>query len=120
MHRITHTLFSNMANTQINKPECLCPYPSTSPLSCEAPTLHLSVDHTLLRITSASNASTLACASYPPCYDTTWRHESDQSRSSPAYQTPLSLHSQTLHTYLHIAPYGRALGTSTLEGPARD
>src|SRR2546423_5926860 len=102
IHHITHTLFLSMENTQINKPEWLCPSPSTSPLACEAPTLHLSVDHTLLRITSASNASTLACATYPTCYDTTWLHESDRSRSSPAYPTPLSLHSQTLHTYLNI------------------
>src|SRR5687768_6446968 len=95
-------LFLSVENAQIRKTECLCPFPSNSPLSCEAPTLYQSVDHILLQIVPASNASTLACANSPICSDITWRHESDRSRSSPVYQIPLLLHSQTLHTYLNI------------------
>src|SRR5574341_601123 len=97
-----HTPFSSKGNAQRGSAARLCHRPSTALPTCEAPTLPLCIDHMLLLITRVSNVCTRAYASYPSRDDTASPHGSDQSRSSRVCQRPLWLHSQTLHTYLHI------------------
>src|SRR6266850_4853106 len=101
-HDRIHTPFSSKKNAQRGSEARLCPRRSTALPTCEAPTLPLCIAHRLLLITLVSNVCTRASVSYPSRDDTASPHGSDQSRSSRAYQIPLWLHSQTLHTYLYI------------------
>src|SRR5467141_4615496 len=96
-----HMPFSSKENAQTGTRARLCQRPSTALPTYKAPTLPLVIDHKLLLITPVSNVCTRASVSYPSHYDTASQHGSDPSRSSRAYQTPLSLHSQTLHRIRH-------------------
>src|SRR5262249_60517653 len=94
--------FSSKEQSKTRARASLCPRPLTSFPTYEGPTLPLLIDHKLLLIPPFSNVCARPYVSYPSRYDTASQHGSDQSRSSRACQTPLWLHSQTLHTYLYI------------------
>jgi hypothetical protein len=102
IHDRTHTPFSRKEKAQTGERAHLCHRPLTALLPYEAPTLPLFIDYMLLLITPVANVLTRASVSYPPRDDTASQPGNDQSRSSRACQTPLGLHAQTLHTYLHI------------------
>src|SRR5262249_41706640 len=101
-HGTTHKPFSIKGNAKTDRQASLFHHLSSSLPIYEASTLFLLIHAKLLLIILFLHVLARSYATYPSRDYTASHDGSDQSRSSRACQTPLWLHSQTLHTYLYI------------------